>query len=50
MFDRPGKPSDYFPKVYANEEAAKMMNNGAVPPDLSLITKARFLLVCFRLL
>jgi len=41
MFDRPGKPSDYFPKVYANEEAAKMMNNGAVPPDLSLITKAR---------
>ena len=41
MFDRPGKPSDYFPKVYANDEAAKVMNNGAIPPDLSLITKAR---------
>lgn len=41
MFDRPGKPSDYFPKIYPNDEAAKMMNNGAIPPDLSLITKAR---------
>ena len=42
MFDRPGKPSDYFPKVYPNDETAKMMNNGAIPPDLSLITKARW--------
>eukprot|EP00244_Chara_vulgaris_P010516 TRINITY_DN484_c0_g1_i1.p1 TRINITY_DN484_c0_g1~~TRINITY_DN484_c0_g1_i1.p1 ORF type:complete len:270 (-),score=44.70 TRINITY_DN484_c0_g1_i1:1045-1827(-) len=41
MFSRPGKPSDYFPKPYANEQAARFANNGAYPPDLSLITKAR---------
>ncbi|ORZ00748.1 cytochrome C1 family-domain-containing protein [Syncephalastrum racemosum] len=41
MFDRPGKPSDYMPKPYANEEAARAGNAGALPPDLSLITKAR---------
>lgn len=41
MFDRPGKPSDYFPAAFANEEAAKAANGGALPPDLSLITKAR---------
>ncbi|GBG93452.1 hypothetical protein CBR_g70555, partial [Chara braunii] len=40
MFTRPGKPSDYFPKPYANEQAARFANNGAYPPDLSLITKA----------
>lgn len=38
---RPGKPSDYIPKPYANEEAAKAANNGAVPPDLSLIVLGR---------
>ena len=41
MFDRPGKLSDYFPSPYPNEEAARFANNGAYPPDLSLITKAR---------
>ena len=41
MFKRPGKPSDYFVKPFANAEAAKAANNGTVPPDLSLITKAR---------
>jgi ubiquinol-cytochrome c reductase cytochrome c1 subunit len=41
MFDRPGLPSDYFPWVFANEEAAKAANGGALPPDLSLITKSR---------
>jgi ubiquinol-cytochrome c reductase cytochrome c1 subunit len=39
--DRQGFASDYFPNVYANEEAAKAANGGAIPPDLSLITKAR---------
>ena len=34
-------PSDRFPSPYANETAAKAANNNAVPPDLSLITKAR---------
>ena len=41
MFKRPGRPSDYFVPPFANVEAAKAVNNGAAPPDLSLITKAR---------
>ena len=41
MFERPGKLSDYFPSPYPNEEAARFANNGAYPPDLSLIMKAR---------
>eukprot|EP00128_Syssomonas_multiformis_P003626 Colp12_sorted_trinity150504_noHs@13384 len=41
MFKRPGKLSDYFPSPYPNEEAARYANNGAYPPDLSLIIKAR---------
>ena len=41
MFDRPGKLSDKLPAPYANEEGARYANNGAYPPDLSLITKAR---------
>lgn len=38
---RPGKLSDYMPPPYKNDEAARAANNGALPPDLSLITKAR---------
>lgn len=38
---RPGKLSDYMPPPYKNEEAARAANNGALPPDLSLIVKAR---------
>ena len=41
MFERPGKLSDSMPGPYANEEAARAANNGALPPDLSLIVKAR---------
>lgn len=41
MFQRPGKPSDNFPSPYANENAARATHNGAYPPDLSLIVKAR---------
>ncbi|XP_006107219.1 cytochrome c1, heme protein, mitochondrial [Myotis lucifugus] len=41
MFMRPGKLSDYFPKPYPNPEAARAANNGAVPPDLSYIVRAR---------
>lgn len=41
MFQRPGKLSDYLPPPYANEEAARAGNGGALPPDLSLIVKAR---------
>lgn len=42
MFMRPGKLSDYFPKPYPNPEAARAANNGAVPPDLSYIVRARY--------
>lgn len=41
MFDRPARPSDYFPAPYPNEQAARSVNNGAYPPNLSLIVKAR---------
>jgi ubiquinol-cytochrome c reductase cytochrome c1 subunit len=34
-------PSDRFPNPYANETAARAANNNALPPDLSLIAKAR---------
>lgn len=38
---RPGLPTDYFPSPYPNAIAARAANNNAIPPDLSLITKAR---------
>ena len=34
-------PADHFPSPYPNETAARAGNNNALPPDLSLITKAR---------
>lgn len=41
MFDRAALPSDKFVDPYPNEQAARVANNGAYPPDLSLIVKAR---------
>jgi ubiquinol-cytochrome c reductase cytochrome c1 subunit len=41
MFERPGIPSDHFPSPFPNHEAAAAANNGAAPPDFSLIAKAR---------
>lgn len=41
MFERPGKLSDIIPGPYRNEEEARAANNGALPPDLSLMVKAR---------
>ena len=38
---RKGTPADKFPLIYPNEQAARAAQNGALPPDLSLITKAR---------
>ncbi|MEO7277766.1 MAG: cytochrome c1 [Sphingomicrobium sp.] len=38
---RKALPSDHFPAPFANEVAARAANNNALPPDLSLITKAR---------
>jgi ubiquinol-cytochrome c reductase cytochrome c1 subunit len=39
--DVPAKPADRFPSPYANEAAARAINGGALPPDLSVIVKAR---------
>lgn len=41
MFKRPARPSDRFRSPFANPEAARAANNGALPPDLSVMAKAR---------
>ncbi|MBR1218176.1 cytochrome b N-terminal domain-containing protein [Bradyrhizobium sp. U87765 SZCCT0131] len=41
MFERPGRPADYFPAPFPNDQAARAANGGALPPDLSLMAKAR---------
>ncbi|VDM32686.1 unnamed protein product [Hydatigera taeniaeformis] len=41
MFDRPGRLTDILPSPYPNREAAKFAHNGAFPPDLTFIAKAR---------
>jgi cytochrome c1 len=38
---RPAVASDYFPPPFPNEKATRAAMNGALPPDLSLIVKAR---------
>lgn len=40
MYERPGRLSDYFPWNFPNAQAARAALN-AVPPDLSVIAKAR---------
>jgi ubiquinol-cytochrome c reductase cytochrome c1 subunit len=41
MFQRPGRPADKLKAPFANDNAARAANNGALPPDLTLMTKAR---------
>src|SRR5208282_3993010 len=41
MFQRAGRPADRFVAPFANEAAARAANGGALPPDLSVIIKAR---------
>ncbi|WP_040616803.1 cytochrome c1 [Roseibium sp. TrichSKD4] len=41
MFERPAILADRFPSPFPNEQAARAANNGAYPPDFSLIAKAR---------
>jgi len=41
MYERDALPSDRFVDPYPNDNAARASNNGAYPPDLSLIVKAR---------
>jgi len=38
---RPATPADYYPPPFPNEQSARASNNGALPPDLSLIIRAR---------
>lgn len=39
--ERKALPGDYFAKPFPNEKAARAANNGAYPPDLSMVVKAR---------
>ncbi|MBC7281383.1 cytochrome c1 [Hoeflea sp.] len=41
MFTRPAIPADHFPSPFPNAESAAYANNGAAPPDVSMIAKAR---------
>jgi ubiquinol-cytochrome c reductase cytochrome c1 subunit len=41
MFQRPATPADHFVSPFANDKAARAANHGALPPDLSLVIKAR---------
>lgn len=41
MFERPARLSDRFRRPFPNDQAARAANNGALPPDLSVMTKAR---------
>ena len=41
IFMRPGRLSDKFVKPYPNVEASKAANDGAYPPDMSVLAKAR---------
>ena len=41
MFERPGRAADRIPSPFPNKQAAAAANGGAVPPDLSVIAKAR---------
>jgi cytochrome c1 len=41
MFQRPGKLADYFPPPFANDQAARNANGGGLPPDMSVLAKAR---------
>jgi ubiquinol-cytochrome c reductase cytochrome b/c1 subunit len=41
MFQRAGKIADYFPPPFANDQAARAALGGSLPPDMSVLAKAR---------
>jgi len=41
MFERPGRPADFWPSPFPNKQAAAAANGGAAPPDFAVIAKAR---------
>ena len=40
-FERPGRPADRFPLPFPNDQAARASNGGSLPPDMSVLAKAR---------
>jgi ubiquinol-cytochrome c reductase cytochrome c1 subunit len=41
MFQRPGKLADHFPPPFPNDQAARAALGGGLPPDMSVLAKAR---------
>ncbi|MBN8958154.1 MAG: cytochrome c1 [Rhizobiales bacterium] len=41
MFERAARPADRFPSPFPNDNAARAANGGALPPDFSVLAKAR---------
>jgi cytochrome c1 len=41
MFQRPGRVADHFPPPFPNDQAARAALGGALPPDMSVLAKAR---------
>ncbi|MPZ56315.1 MAG: cytochrome c1 [Rhizobiales bacterium] len=41
MFERDGRIADAFPAPFPNDAAARAANGGVLPPDMSVIAKAR---------
>jgi ubiquinol-cytochrome c reductase cytochrome c1 subunit len=41
MFQRPGRLADYFPPPFPNDNAARAALGGGLPPDMSVLAKAR---------
>jgi len=39
--ERAGRPADHFPPPFPNEQAARFSNGGSLPPDMSVLAKAR---------
>jgi ubiquinol-cytochrome c reductase cytochrome b/c1 subunit len=41
MFERPARAADYMPPPFKNDQEARFVNNGLLPPDMSVLAKAR---------
>jgi ubiquinol-cytochrome c reductase cytochrome b/c1 subunit len=41
IVERPGRPADHFPPPFENDAQARQVTGGALPPDMSVLAKAR---------
>jgi cytochrome c1 len=41
MYQRPGRVADHLPPPFANDQAARAALGGSLPPDMSVLAKAR---------